>query len=131
MPPEYSIHRRYARLSFQAPVSGGVLATYDAQILDLSLGGARLEHTVVLRPGSTCHMRVPLGARFITVLGRVVWSHVVGRATQSPDGTRGLLYQSGLEFVRLAGEARSRLAAFLEQEGFPFHENGNSAPRSN
>lgn len=131
MSPKYSIHRRSARLSFLPPVSGGILATHDAQIHDLSLGGARLQHTVVLRPGSTCQLRVPLGALFITVLGSVVWSQVVGRATRSPDGTRGLLYQSGLEFVMLAGETRARLAAFLEQEGFPHHENLGSAPRSN
>ena len=114
MPSEHSIQRRSPRLSFLPPVSGSIHATHDAQIHDLSLGGARLVHTVVLRPGSTCHLRVPLGARFITVPGSVVWSQVVGRAPQRPDGTRGLRYQSGLEFVRLAGETRARLTAFLD-----------------
>ena len=130
MPPEYSVHRRSARLSFLPPVSGGIVATHDAQIHDLSLKGARLEHTVLLRPGSTCHLRVPVGAQFITVLGSVVWSQVVGRGTQSPDGTKSLRYQSGLEFVRLAAETRARLTAFLEHEGVPLLENGGTAPRA-
>ena len=130
MTPEHGRQRQCARLTFQDPVCGRVLATHDAQIHDLSLRGARLEHTVVLRPGSTCYVRLPLGHLFVTVVGSVIWSQVVGRAANSPSGATGLLYQSGLEFGRLAGETRARLSAFLEREGIPLHENGGPAPRA-
>ena len=129
MTPEHGRQRQCARLTFQDPVCGRVLATHDAQFHDLSLRGARLEHTVILRPGSTCYVRLPLGQLFVTVVGSVIWSQVVGRTATRPDGTPGLLYQSGLEFGHLAGEACARLSAFLEREGIPPHEKGGSAPR--
>jgi hypothetical protein len=131
MTPEHSRPRQCARLIFQDPVCGRVLATHDAQIHDLSLRGARLEHTVVLRPGSTCYVRVPLGQLFVTVVGSVVWSQVVGRAANRPDGSTGLRYQSGLEFGNLAAETRARLTVFLERQGLLRPENGGPAPRSN
>ncbi|MFI5341767.1 MAG: PilZ domain-containing protein [Candidatus Methylomirabilales bacterium] len=130
MPPEHSRQRRHARLTLQEPMSGGVQASHDVQILDLSLGGARLEHTVVLRPGSTCFLRLPFEPRSLTVVGSVAWSQVVERVAESPGGTTVLLYQSGLEFGSLGTEARARLTAFLEQMGTPHDETGGSAPRA-
>ncbi|MFI5341643.1 MAG: PilZ domain-containing protein [Candidatus Methylomirabilales bacterium] len=127
---EYSPKRRYGRLTFNEPVGGDVTARHAVQVLDLGQGGARLEHTGILRPGSSCYLRLPLKQQRVTVLGRVVWSKAVELATREGGGV-DLVYQSGLEFVRLAGETRARLTAFLEQEGCPLHENGGSAPRSN
>lgn len=128
MTPEDSPQRRHARLTFQEPVSGGILTSHDVHILDLSLGGARLEHTITLRPGDTCHLRVPLKPQMVTLMGHVVWSRAVGRAADRSDGTTGLLYQSGLEFAALAGEARTLLNAFLGGEGTPPGD-GRPAPR--
>ena len=119
MSPEYSPPRRYPRLGFKEPVTGGVLATDDIRVLDLSLGGARIEHTALLRPGSTCYLRLLLKSQVVTVVGHVVWSKAVGRAAGNPDETTSLLYQSGLEFGTLTEEAHALLTAFLEAEGTP------------
>ena len=130
MPPEHSHQRRHARrLTLQKPISGGVQAGHDVQILDLSLGGARLEHTVLLRPGSTCFLRLPFKPRSLTVVGSVAWSQVVEQVAESPGSTTVLLYQSGLEFGSLGAEARARLTGFLEQMGPPHDETRGSAPR--
>ncbi|HYL82415.1 MAG TPA: PilZ domain-containing protein, partial [Candidatus Acidoferrum sp.] len=83
-----------------------------------SLGGARVEHTTILRPGSTCHLRLPLKRQSVTVLCNVVWSQAVGRAEGEQRGT-GLLFQSGLEFTTLAPEVQMLLTAFLEGQGAP------------
>jgi len=131
MRAEHSRPRQWARLTFPDPVSGRVLATHDVQIHDLSLRGARLEHTVVLRPGSTCVLRVPLEQQAVTMVGSVVWSQVVGRTARGTDGSTGLRYQSGLEFGRLAGETHDRLTAFLERRGILHQEHGESAPPAN
>jgi hypothetical protein len=116
MSQDSASRRQYARLTFNSPVSGDVTASHDVHILDVGLGGARLEHTMILRPGSSCYIRLPLQGRAVTVMCRIVWSRAVGRAAGDSGGT-GLLYQSGVEFGRLAQDARTRLAAFLEGKG--------------
>ncbi|MFI5342528.1 MAG: PilZ domain-containing protein [Candidatus Methylomirabilales bacterium] len=113
---EYSPKRRYGRLTFNEPVGGDVTARHAVQILDLGQGGARLEHTGILRPGSSCYLRLPLKQQRVTVLGRVVWSKAVELATREGGGV-DLVYQSGVEFGDLAQEARTLLAAFLEAQG--------------
>lgn len=124
MTPEHSSRRRYARLTFNDLVTGGVTATHDVYILDLSSGGVRVEHRVVLRPRSSCYLRLPLKPRAVTVLNRVVWSKGMERAGGSPSAPAGLLYQSGLEFGDLAGETRALLTAFLEIVGSPPGDGG-------
>lgn len=113
--------RRHARLTFKEPIHELVTATHDVRILDLSLGGARVEHTDILRPGGACHLRVPLGNRRVTLPCRVVWSMAVGRAQGEVHGT-GLLFHSGLEFGDPSSDLRTLLAAYLEAEGIPSGE---------
>ncbi len=113
MRPDYPSKRRYARLTLKEPVAGDVTASHDVHILDLSLGGARVEHTNVLRPGSTCYIRLPLKQQVVTAMGRIVWSKAVGLA-EAEHGAAGLLYQSGMEFSGLSREAQSLLKAFLD-----------------
>lgn len=110
--------RRYARLTFKEPVTDQITASHEVRILDLSLGGARVEHTTILRPGSTYHLRLPLKHQTVMVVCDVVWSQAVGRAEGEQRGT-GLLFQSGLEFATLTSEAQKLLTAFLEAQGAP------------
>ncbi len=110
--------RRYARLTFKEPLTEQITATHEVQILDLSLGGARVEHTAILRPGSTCHLRLPLQHVAVAVVCNIVWSQAVGRAEGEQRGT-GLLFQSGLEFATLTPEVEKLLTAFLEAQGAP------------
>ena len=110
--------RRHARLTFKEPIQDLITASHDVRILDLSLGGARVEHTNILRPGSSCHLRLPLRNRRLTVLCRVVWSTAVGRAEGDARGT-GLLFHSGLQFAGMTSDLQTVLAAYLESEGVP------------
>lgn len=109
--------RRFARLTLSEPLVDQVTASHDVSILDLSKGGARVEHTMILRPGSTCHLRLPIRTRSVMVVCNVVWSKAVARAESTQGG--GLLYQSGLEFARLTTETQAILTAFLEEHGTP------------
>lgn len=108
--------RRHQRLTFQEPLSDVITATHDVRILDLSLGGARVEHTNILRPGSMCHLRLPLRGRRVMLLCHVVWSRAVGRVEGETRGT-GLLFHSGLQFVNVPSELRTLVAEYLEAEG--------------
>ena len=116
MGPADPLRRRHARLTLSEPVSGDVTASHRVSILDLSLGGARLEHTAILRPGSTCFLRLPLRQEAFSLTCRIVWSRAVGRAAGRP-GETGLLYQSGVQFADLTAEVKALLAAFLEIQG--------------
>ena len=111
-------NRRHARLTFKEAVNEQITALHDVDILDLSLGGARIEHTTVLRPGATCRLRVPLKNRSVTVLCHVVWSRAVGRA-EGTRGDTGLLFHSGLEFGTMTPDVKAFLAAYLDAQGIP------------
>lgn len=124
MSAAYPVSRRHARLTFSEPATGAVSASHGVHILDLSLGGARLEHTIVLRPGTSCSLRFRLAASVITVKCRVVWSRVVGRAPGDLSGT-GLTYHSGMQFDTLSRDAKAVLAAFLGGSGLA-HPGGSS-----
>lgn len=116
MIPEYPVRRKHARLTFSEPVTGAVTSSHEVQILDLSLGGARVEHTMILRPGSSCYLRLPLDERVLTVNCRLMWSRAVGRAPGDQGGT-GLLFQSGVQFGALSREAQAVLEAYLDTQG--------------
>lgn len=116
MIPEYPVRRKHARLTFSEPVTGAVTSSHEVHILDLSLGGARVEHTIILRPGSSCYLRLPLDERVLTANCRVIWSRAVGRAPGEQSGT-GLLFQSGVQFGSLSREAQAVLEGYLQTQG--------------
>jgi hypothetical protein len=116
MIPEYPVHRKHARLTFSEPVTGAVTSSHDVHILDLSLGGAHVEHTMILRPGSSCYLRLLLDERDLTVNCRVIWSRAVSRLPGEQSGT-GLLFQSGVQFGSLSREAQGVLEAYLDTQG--------------
>jgi hypothetical protein len=108
-------------LTFKQPVHELVTATHEVRILDLSLGGARVEHTNILRPGGMCHLRLPLRNQRVTFLCHVVWSRAVGRAEGETRGT-GLLFHSGLQFASVSSETQTLLSGYLQGEGVPVGE---------
>jgi hypothetical protein len=108
--------RRHPRITCSHPLGADVSARHEVRLLDLSLGGARLEHTAVLRPGTTCDLRVPLQGETLTLTGRLVWSTVIGRA-ERPEA--GLLFQSGLAFEDVPKATHALLAEFLERQQPP------------
>lgn len=116
MIPEYPVLRKHARLTFSEPVTGAVTSSHEVHVLDLSLGGARLEHSIILRPGNSCYIRIALDERVLTVNCSVVWSRAVSRAPEDHSGT-GLLFQSGVQFGNLSREAQAVLEAFLAAQG--------------
>ncbi len=108
--------RRHARKAADSPFAGEVAGKYDVQVLDLSFGGARLEHSTMLRPGDICFLRVALRNRSLRLTGRIVWSRVVGRT----GGARGtLVFQSGVAFDKLLAGSRNVIAGFLEEPPSP------------
>ena len=113
MSSETPVRRKHARLTFNEPATGAVTSSHEVSILDLSRGGARVEHTIILRPGSSCYLRLPLDERVLTVNCVIIWS----RAVADEQGGVGLLFQSGVQFGSLSREAESVLEAYLNSQG--------------
>lgn len=105
--------RRAERTKLSPAVTGRLDGRFDATVLDLSIFGARLEHSEALRSGWRYVLSLPVTEDVLPLHlpVRVVWSRVQhavrGRAQ------KGLLYQSGVEFRELAPEAKRELARFL------------------
>jgi PilZ domain len=113
---DYPLRRHHARITFSEPVAGAMTASHDVHILDLSLGGARVEHTIILRPGSSCYLRMPLNDQVVTVNCRVIWSRAVERGPGETGGT-ALIFHSGVQFGALPREAQALLEAYLAVQG--------------
>jgi len=112
--PEYQKQRQTPRIVIPGRLDARAHATLPVRLLDLSTGGARIEHLNLLRPGSPCRIELPPALGAPTVSARVVWSRVLG-TEPSPDGERRIRYQSGLAFVGVTAEQQSALTRLLEQ----------------
>lgn len=89
-------------------VAGGT----NVHLLDISLGGARLEHFRLLRPGSPCTLAVSAASGELYLPARVVRSRIVGEDRGADDRWR-IKYESGLFFTLMPAQAAA-LAQFVE-----------------
>ncbi len=103
------------RIAMLEPLPLRARATLEVRLLDLSLGGARIEHCSLLRPGSACALEFPATLPLV-LTARVTRSTVVG-VEEEATGGRLLRYESGLAFVNLTPEQRTALAQLLERLG--------------
>lgn len=101
---EESLERRkHARFAVKGGAKGRVAAVWDAVLLDLSLGGALIEHANVVRPGTPSSLELELQGKKIRLRCRVARS-VADRIEKQPDGERELVYRTGLQFVEPSDE---------------------------
>lgn len=111
MPEEVQKQRKAPRVQVYGRVQGQVSARIEAKLVDLSIGGARLEHTHTLHPGFIYFLTFSVGDRTLSVRSRVVWSSVSG-TIKTEGGESQLLYRSGVEFMDL-GESDQKYLADL------------------
>lgn len=104
--------RRFPR--FRIGVTGAITIPQDAEVLDLSLGGASVEHQGRLDIGAPCYLDVPIPEAVVTISCRVVHSRVSRR---EPEGA--LYYQTGVEFLDLTPAAEQALGALIRSFGAP------------
>jgi hypothetical protein len=85
---------------------------HEGQIIDVGLGGARLEHRTLLRPGQPCVVRLTLNGRVVVLRSRVIWSRVLdGRAGRRCGDD--LVFHSGLAFDSMPRGPQAALAAVI------------------
>lgn len=90
--------RQYSRFLVGGRAKGRVTAVYEASLVDLSLGGALIEHVDIVRPGTTSYLVLRMKGRNVNLRCRVIRS-IVHRVQVESDGERALIYQTGVQFV--------------------------------
>ncbi|MFN3477067.1 MAG: PilZ domain-containing protein [Candidatus Methylomirabilales bacterium] len=116
MPEEVQKQRKAPRVQVYGRVQGQVSARIEAKLVDLSIGGARLEHTHTLHPGFIYFLTFSVGDRTLNVMSRVVWSSVSG-TIKVEGGESQLLYRSGVEFLDLGESDQKYLADLIASLG--------------
>lgn len=111
MHDEYPIKRRFPRFTVLGKVEGKIVASYEATLVNLSLGGALVEHSSMVRPGSMSQLMLPYGQGEIRVTCRVVRSHLSRREVRGKESV--LIYQTGLEFLNPSSETRTALEELI------------------
>ncbi len=95
-------------------VAAAITTLQEAEILDLSLSGALVEHQGVLQLGGPCFLQLTADGEGLTIQCHVVHSRV---SYSGADGA--LYYQTGLEFLDLSRRAQQSLGAFIRSYGAP------------
>ena len=103
--------RRFPRFQIR-DVAGSVADAYDADVLDLSMGGALMEHRGMFRIGDRYVLGVATSVNHLIIRCRVVHSQVSRR---EPDGT--LSCRTGVEFLDLTPEDEHTLEAVIRSYG--------------
>lgn len=91
----------------------GRVTTYEALLLDISLGGVLVEHTQIVRPGTLSYLVLPLQGHELSLRCRVARS-IVHRPERQPDGERTLIYHTGLEFIDPSDETRTVISDYID-----------------
>jgi hypothetical protein len=81
--------------------------------MNVSLGGAQIEHAQIVRPGGASYLILLLHGREVSVRCFVAWSHV-DRPEMQPDGERALIFHSGLEFLNPTDEAQQLISDYID-----------------
>ena len=104
--------RQHARFVVKGGAKGRVAVVWDAVLLNLSLGGALIEHANVVRPGTPSSLELELQGKKIRLRCRVARS-VADRIEKQPDGERELVYRTGLQFVEPSDETLQVIGEYL------------------
>ena len=103
MEEQYSIKRRFPRFAVMGKVEGRIVASYEATLVNLSQGGALVEHSSMVRPGSMSQLILPHGTGEIRIACRVVRSALNRRETRGAASV--VIYRTGVEFLNPSPEA--------------------------
>jgi len=91
---------------------GKVNAVHDVSLLDISLGGALIEHAHVVQPGITFDLVLTLLGHKLKLKCRAVRS-MVSRSEAQPKGGQKLIYRTGLEFLGPSQERRQVISDYI------------------
>ncbi len=105
--------RRHIRWAVEEHAVGRITAIYEATLINMSLGGALIEHMHLVRPGTISSLTLLMLGREVTLNCRVVRS-LVDRTEVQADGEHELVYRTGLEFLALSEDSLWLIYEFID-----------------
>jgi c-di-GMP-binding flagellar brake protein YcgR len=105
--------RRHLRCQVGKRLTGRITSNHEASILDMSLGGALIEHSNLVRPGTLAFLTLSVDGQEVSLRCRVLRSAIYRYEVRS-TGEREHVYRSGLEFSKLSEEAQQLLDESIE-----------------
>lgn len=109
----WEARRKYPRYIVRTRTEGRLTGADEAALLDISLGGVKIEHAQSVRVGSISPLDLEFQGKRVRVMCRVVWSQVA-RQEMSLDGEGAMIYQTGLEFHDPSAETRQLINDYVQ-----------------
>ena len=104
--------RRHPRWQVRNRPIGRIAPNHKASLLDISLGGALIEHPNLVRPETVLFLTLSILKREISLRCRVVRS-LVYRYAHWPSGEQDMLYRTGLEFLALSETSQKLIEQYI------------------
>lgn len=105
--------RRHIRCHVGKRLTGRIHSNDEAFILDISRGGALIEHTNLIRPGTLSFLTLSVDGYEVSLTCRVIRSALY-RYEVRPTGEREHVYRTGLEFSAFSEDSRRLLDESLD-----------------
>ncbi len=104
--------RQRARVNLPGSLRGPIGPAGDVRVLNLSPGGAMIEHAGRFSPGQTCVLTLRLAEVDLHLRARIAWSRLYSVRT-SPPGEEEVRFRSGLQFVDVPESAEGHIRHYL------------------
>ncbi len=105
--------RRSIRWAVEERTAGRITAIYDASLINISVSGALMEHSDLVRPGTLSVLTFVVRGQEVSVRCGVVRS-AVHRTEVRTDGERDLIYRTALEFLDASEDSLRLLGEYLD-----------------
>lgn len=105
--------RSHIRCRVLGQSAGRIAPNHKASLLDISHGGALIEHANLIRPGTISSLTLSAPKQEISLRCRVVRSLVYRRAVW-PTGEQDHVYRTGLEFLGLSEDSQQLIDEYIE-----------------
>ena len=107
----YAIQRRHSRWRVWGP-EGRIAPNHTASFLNISQGGALIEHLHPVRPESLMFLTILVNEREVRLKCRVVRSEVQSYEVW-PTGKKEHVYRTGLEFLGLSENSQGLISEYI------------------
>lgn len=113
MEKKWAARRKYPRYVAKTRIEGRITGVDEVVLVDISLGGVKIEHAQFFRPGTISPLDFESQGTRMRLWSRVVWS-VVARQEMSMEGEGVMIYHTGLEFHNPSDETRQQINEYLQ-----------------
>lgn len=105
--PDLPDRRSVERVEILGQLQGEVMVFQPMSIVEIAIGGVRIETPFPLQLDSLHDFRLTLGTRSVVVKGRVVYCQITDVEHEH------LTYRSGVEFIEPSDRVMSAIAEFI------------------